>query len=107
MMITIDYYISVYLKYFIHKFYNLFFYFSAEFVDKICDVYLMVYYYCWLWRFAPNEVKGDIFYMLFELGLKKYLIGNSSTLFVDETSRIRTRQFVSKLFCYECNHQFE
>ena len=45
------------------------------------------------------EMMVDIFYMLFNLGLGSYLIGNMTNLIVYGESR--TRKFVSKLFCYE------
>lgn len=41
-----------------------------------------------------REMIFDIFYMLFNLGLTAYLIGNMTLLIVHGTSR--TRQFVSK-----------
>lgn len=41
-----------------------------------------------------KEMVFDIFYMLFNLGLTSYLIGNMTNLVVHGTSR--TRQFVSK-----------
>ena len=43
-----------------------------------------------------KEMIFDIFYMLFNLGLTSYLIGNMTNLVVHGTSR--TRKFVSK-FC--------
>lgn len=42
-----------------------------------------------------REMIFDIFYMLFNLGLTAYLIGNMTNLVVHGTSR--TRRFVSKL----------
>lgn len=41
-----------------------------------------------------KEMIFDIFYMLFNLGLTSYLIGNMTNLVVHVTSR--TREFVSK-----------
>lgn len=43
-----------------------------------------------------QEMIFDIFYMLFNVGLQAYLIGNMTNLIVHGTAR--TRQFVSKLF---------
>ena len=43
----------------------------------------------------PREMLFDIFYMLFNLGLTSYLIGNMTNLVVHWTSR--TRNFVSSL----------
>ncbi|GFZ08396.1 K+ transporter 1 [Actinidia rufa] len=43
-----------------------------------------------------REMIFDIFYMLFNLGLNSYLIGNMTNLVVHITSR--TRKFVSKIF---------
>lgn len=52
----------------------------------------------------PREMLFDIFYMLFNLGLTSYLIGNMTNLVVHWTSR--TRDFVSSLFllapCCSC-----
>lgn len=45
-----------------------------------------------------REMIFDIFYMLFNLGLTSYLIGNMTNLVVHGTSR--TRKFVSKLNCF-------
>lgn len=43
-----------------------------------------------------QEMIFDIFYMLFNLGLQAYLIGNMTNLIVHGTAR--TRQFVSTFF---------
>lgn len=43
-----------------------------------------------------KEMIFDIFYMLFNLGLTSYIIGNMTNLVVHGTSR--TRRFVSKFF---------
>jgi hypothetical protein len=43
-----------------------------------------------------REMIFDIFYMLFNLGLTAYLIGNMTNLVVHGTSR--TRKFVSELY---------
>jgi hypothetical protein len=43
----------------------------------------------------PREMLFDIFYMLFNLGLTSYLIGNMTNLVVHWTSR--TRNFVCRL----------
>lgn len=48
----------------------------------------------------PKEMVFVMFYMLFDLGLTSYLIGNMTNLVVHATSR--TRKFVSKLSCYLC-----
>ena len=45
-----------------------------------------------------KEMIFDIFYMLFNLGLTAYLIGNMTNLVVHGTSR--TRNFVSYHFCH-------
>lgn len=45
-----------------------------------------------------REMIFDIFYMLFNLGLTAYLIGNMTNLVVHGTSR--TRKFVSKLYSW-------
>lgn len=45
----------------------------------------------------PREMLFDIVYMLFNLGLTSYLIGNMTNLVVQWTSR--TRIFVSFLIC--------
>lgn len=41
-----------------------------------------------------EEMTFDIFYLLFNLGLQAYLVGNMTTLIVQASSR--TRKFVSK-----------
>ena len=46
-----------------------------------------------------REMIFDIFYMLFNLGLTAYLIGNMTNLVVHGTSR--TRKFVSKLYSWK------
>lgn len=50
----------------------------------------------------PREMLFDIFYMLFNLGLTAYLIGNMTNLVVHSTSR--TRNFVSTWFFYSSNY---
>lgn len=48
-----------------------------------------------------REMIFDIFYMLFNLGLTAYLIGNMTNLVVHGTSR--TRKFVSKIILsFDC-----
>ena len=44
------------------------------------------------------EMLFDIMYMLFNLGLNSYIIGNMTNLVVHRTSR--TRKFVSKTFSH-------
>ena len=46
----------------------------------------------------PREMLFDIFYMLFNLGLTSYLIGNMTNLVVHWTSR--TRNFVCRLYLW-------
>lgn len=48
-----------------------------------------------------REMIFDIVYMLFNLGLTSYLIGNMTNLVVHGTSR--TRKFVSKSLVAKCN----
>lgn len=45
-----------------------------------------------------REMIFTMFYMMFDLGLTSYLIGNMTNLVVHATSR--TRKFVSKMFFY-------
>jgi hypothetical protein len=51
----------------------------------------------------PQEMIFVMFYMMFNLGLTSYLIGNMTNLVVHAT--FRTRQFVSNLsydLCFDC-----
>lgn len=50
-----------------------------------------------------KEMAFDIFYLLFNLGLQAYLVGNMTNLIVHGASR--TRKFVSK-FCFLILCQF-
>lgn len=52
----------------------------------------------------PKEMLFNIFYMLFNLGLTSYLIGNMTNLVVHWTSQ--TQNFVSSIFWQLSFHQF-
>jgi len=52
---------------------------------------------------STREMVFDIFYMLFNLGLTAYLIGNMTNLIVHGTSR--TRKYVSIYHYHHLNHK--